>query len=1704
MAKERTNYGIDITANTNDAEQGFQKVSKAATQMGSDIEKAFDTKGSADKVVGDTNKIVSAFQKLKDTLTSKLNLNIDTTGVVDKVKTEIQKIKPNIEGSIIFRGLDKTIEQLNKLQAKLKETQAKAKVNVPVETKTKDKSKNVPYDPAGLMSFSLPNMVANFGRISKGIGSAFEVAGRLLGTLMKMQGPIGVIATGVAGITLGLAGAYAAGSVLNSMFETMRTLITAVLGPGIDLAKTMESARLGIAGTLMSMGELPTGAIEYNDALKIGTKLMNDLQIAAIKTSATTKDLVGVFQGLVAQGLSAKMTLDEIKNFTIVGVNAVKALNLPPQQYLQELRDLVQGGIRPASSSLAASLGLTDADIQKAKGSADGLYKFLMNRLQGYEKVMRDFPDTYAGIMSNIEEYSTLASKYIEERYSKTIKAIGKQILDLFGSIKENSQGVEYFEVNPMIITIINTVESIFISIKEVLIDIASTFGDFTEQGFKFNAFTKDLFEGFLQINSAISALFTSVSGVNQGMGLTSKAVMAIVGGVLRALALFIRIVTIIPEIFNWLGRIVLNALGPGAKLLESWGINADKVATAIGSVTTALAAAVITQGLIVNGALLWSKAIGAITLAVKILTLGVVNLKAAMLGLAKSPMLIAFTAFAALVGPTIFSYFDKWGKGLSDKFGAENKEDKKISAEEEKVQKELEELMKQINPKYQQEANKQMVADSQKALRAALSIIKATMDGIKDSFKELFDELEVAAYNQNIGPVELLVEQEKLRIQEAAALREQEVKKYEAIAKATYDNEDQREQAIAPVAEAIRQYDRSLKLQLQGLNDLLSSLGKVTLALDQVVRGKISQPSLAGPNVQILSDIDKRIIGVIGKEFFPVFKSMANTMSKMKEDFVGPKGGKGIYGDLAKQLGIDSGNVENDTKALFDIFTERLKIFGGDIGKTVASMITGDIDSILEFGVTLLDDHSKALWSKIMGQITPFGSLIERQENIFKSSIDSQEKYAKNVEKINLEIAEGIDFENVNQNLKNFVPKIEDMLGDYAKGATITSGYRDEERNRRAGGSPTSYHLKGEALDIALDVDIDTEAQNRLKERFEQVFDEVLYHDVGSGVHLHLAGLKENYKTAANYGKSLIDKQTGKYVPTTKQGVVGAKEIEEFRKFSQEIGKQYENIKGISIGSELEKLYDSFSKNVKKINAYVGQFEGGTKYAEAQKQGQELLNQLNFNYLIDKMKVVTNQAEKYITSMFSVIKAESENALAGITQGVVDPINYIKQTLPKAFDDARAGLIILYSNAQKFKELGATDEYAKTLEEINKFFTGIKSIVDSTINAIDEQFNYFKSMHDAEYRLTPRQRERIEIEDKAIWNTAKADAYAQALKDIRQQMQVIAKFNADGSMTAGFKNLSALEQTYTRLEAIARKQGEIVTLNMEVEKAARTAFEEGMNKFLTESIFEAETLADALRELLVGILKSIQQVFAQKITDQMSDALFGTKNTQIPATPTPTVTVPQTGIDTASITQTSMAFQTLNPVLQTTNTFMNTFSTGLNTAQNSLSMFAQKLSSFQMPTSISSSSSSSSSSTSSGYATGGYISGRGTGTSDSILARISNGEYVVKAQAVKNLGVDFLNAVNSGEIYKLRAKLPKFAKGGAIGNTGMQGTARGMTSFAKNIGTNVSSVANFNIGLYRNEDEAIRSFMTSREGKKIFVDLNQQNNKVLNRILLR
>lgn len=116
--------------------------------------------------------------------------------------------------------------------------------------------------------------------------------------------------------------------------------------------------------------------------------------------------------------------------------------------------------------------------------------------------------------------------------------------------------------------------------------------------------------------------------------------------------------------------------------------------------------------------------------------------------------------------------------------------------------------------------------------------------------------------------------------------------------------------------------------------------------------------------------------------------------------------------------------------------------------------------------------------------------------------------------------------------------------------------------------------------------------------------------------------------------------------------------------------------------------------------------------------------------------------------------------------------------------------------------------------------------------------------------------------------------------------------------------------------------------------------------------------------------------------------------------------------------------------------------------------------------------------------ASGGYVIGPGTSTSDSVPARLSAGEYVVRASAVKQIGVQTLDAINYGAAgARMRRGGTNFAGGGIV-----ESVAR-------------SGIASLRVGLDRG---LILETMRSPEGAKIQIEHAQRHRNKLRQVSAR
>ncbi|HMS05345.1 MAG TPA: hypothetical protein PKD73_06080 [Burkholderiaceae bacterium] len=274
-----------------------------------------------------------------------------------------------------------------------------------------------------------------FAGMGRDAQAAMQAANR---SASDLAGGLGRIAAGAAGI-----------AIITGAVHELTQAITAIPGQAFDYSKQLEASSVGMAGVLGSMTAINGKQLDFHRGLAISQDMIRKLNDDALRTAASSQELVGTFQALLAPGLAAGMKLDEIRQLAVVGTNAVKSIGLQGHQIVQEMRDLVQGGITAAGSSLATALGLKDEDIASAKASSEGLFAFLMQRLKGFEASSQAFGDTLQGRLDSLKEGAVRVAAEgmapLTTATGKALEAVGKLLMskDDLGNIQLNPQLTE-------------------------------------------------------------------------------------------------------------------------------------------------------------------------------------------------------------------------------------------------------------------------------------------------------------------------------------------------------------------------------------------------------------------------------------------------------------------------------------------------------------------------------------------------------------------------------------------------------------------------------------------------------------------------------------------------------------------------------------------------------------------------------------------------------------------------------------------------------------------------------------------------------------------------------------------------------------------------------------------------------------------------------------------------------------------------------------------------------------------------------------------------------------------------------------------------------------------------------------------------------------------------------------------------------------
>lgn len=159
-----------------------------------------------------------------------------------------------------------------------------------------------------------------------------------------------------------------------------------------------------------------------------------------------------------------------------------------------------------------------------------------------------------------------------------------------------------------------------------------------------------------------------------------------------------------------------------------------------------------------------------------------------------------------------------------------------------------------------------------------------------------------------------------------------------------------------------------------------------------------------------------------------------------------------------------------------------------------------------------------------IKAAVRPDGTIDWTLANQMIAGLKGTDPIQNGIPQVNLPVsqADNPDLKNLSPTMKKVLPSIGGLLSmmGYGDVAQITSGYRTAQHNAEVGGVPNSMHTSGNAVDIYLG-DLSQAEANAVIEKFKPYFKTHLFHDAGSGKHLHLDGYIGGLDNKANDGET-------------------------------------------------------------------------------------------------------------------------------------------------------------------------------------------------------------------------------------------------------------------------------------------------------------------------------------------------------------------------------------------------------------------------------------------------------------------------------------------------------------------------------------------------------------------------------------------------------
>ena len=201
---------------------------------------------------------------------------------------------------------------------------------------------------------------------------------------------------------------FGIGQSVNVLKAAFGGFLDDTIGKEIRLRDTLLQVNTTLAGTnqVIKNGAVVTDVAEQIKVLEGPVRdSIENLRIKSLEIAGTTSEaVISTFQ-VVAQNIgSFGGTLKDAENLTVKFAGALGTLGMSNPMYArQEITSLLQGNI-DQNSVLAKTLGITGADVAKAKQSAGGLMAYLEDKLKVFEVAQKKASFGFYGMLSNLQE----------------------------------------------------------------------------------------------------------------------------------------------------------------------------------------------------------------------------------------------------------------------------------------------------------------------------------------------------------------------------------------------------------------------------------------------------------------------------------------------------------------------------------------------------------------------------------------------------------------------------------------------------------------------------------------------------------------------------------------------------------------------------------------------------------------------------------------------------------------------------------------------------------------------------------------------------------------------------------------------------------------------------------------------------------------------------------------------------------------------------------------------------------------------------------------------------------------------------------------------------------------------------------------------------------------------------------------------------